>query len=235
MIARLDIQTHLRQIYLNDFEHLNMAAYDDEGNIFSGLDGFWFDWNIESGTEFVKFSKFSEASHAHSHFKEEIGEMQSDVLFLKGVKQGVSVITARINEQGYEGIEETRVTVTVTDPFVIEPQNTVYIAPTSRYQFKLNRVTIKDNEMSFSPIALPNKQYHWNVEDSTLGIISEDGVFVSKDLDGFTSIQVVDQTIANNTADGSVKVVFPHSVDIDITDVTQQIVDNLVIVVENAQ
>ena len=106
-IAKLEIQTHLRQFYLNDFEHLSINAFDEQGNTFSGLDGFWFDWNVQSGQEHVKFSKFSEAAQVRSQLKEEVGEMQSDVLFLKGIKQGVSVITAKINEPGYESIPQS--------------------------------------------------------------------------------------------------------------------------------
>ena len=52
-----------------------MVAYDEEGNIFSGLDGFRFDWNIEEGNDNVRFSKFSEAAHSNSHYRQEIGEM----------------------------------------------------------------------------------------------------------------------------------------------------------------
>ena len=79
--------------------------------------------------------------------------------------------------------------------------------------------------MSFTPIALPSRQYQWNVDDSSKGDIGEDGVFVSKDKEGFAAITVVDQTIANNTAEGSVKVVFPHFLDIEISDVQQQLVN----------
>ena len=63
----------------------------------------------------------------------EFSKMQSDVLFLKGVNQGTSVVTAKIMEPGYENIEQTIVTLTVTEPFVVVPQNTVYLLPTSKY------------------------------------------------------------------------------------------------------
>jgi hypothetical protein len=109
----------------------------------------------------------------------------------------------------------------VTEPFVVIPQQTVYIAPTSRFQFSLAKVQLKNNDMSFSPIKLPSKQYEWNVDDSSRGLVGEDGVFISKDKEGFVSIHVVDTSIANNTAESSVKVVFPKILDIEICDVTQ--------------
>ena len=79
--------------------------------------------------------------------------------------------------------------------------------------------------MSFAPIKLPSNQYEWNVDEKSLGVISEDGVFISRDEEGLAEIQVVDKQIRNNTAEGSVRVVYPYSLDISLTDVTSQLVD----------
>jgi len=38
--------------------------------------------------------------------------------------------------------------------------------PTSKYHFKLSKVTLSDSNMTFTPINLPNKQYAWNVDNS---------------------------------------------------------------------
>ena len=102
-----------------------------------------------------------EASHTSSDQKKEyqFSNMQSNVLFLKGVEQGVSVVSTKISEPGYEDIDQTHVSLTITEPFVVIPQQTVYIAPTTRYPFQLAKVQLKNNDMSFSPIALPNRQY----------------------------------------------------------------------------
>jgi hypothetical protein len=42
--------------------------------------------------------------------------------------------------------------------------------------------------MTFTPISIPNKQYQWNVDDADKGDIGEDGVFTSKDKEGYASI-----------------------------------------------
>lgn len=75
--------------------------------------------------------------------------------------------------------------------------------------------------MTFSPIKIPNRQYKWNTEDSDKGDIGEDGVFISKDIEGYSSVIVVDQNIANNTAESSIKVVFPALLDVEISDITR--------------
>ena len=104
LITRLNIKTHLRQFYLNDYEHLGLDAYDEEGNLFSGLNGYRFDWNIEVGNQNVKVVSWREASRTHSELSQEfeLNKLQSEVLFLKGIKQGTSVVSVKINEPGYE-------------------------------------------------------------------------------------------------------------------------------------
>jgi hypothetical protein len=148
--------------------------------------------------------------------------------------QGVSRVSAKISEPTYERVGQTHVSLTITEPFVITPSSTVYIAPTTRYQFELAKVQLKTNDMQFTPVALPNKQYHWNVDNSSVGDIGEDGVFISKDKAGFANILVVDTSIANNTAESSIRVVLPHILELEISDVTQQInVDKTIVVKES--
>jgi hypothetical protein len=40
------------------------------------------------------------------------------------------------------------------------------------------------NEMKFHGVALPNRQYEWNVDATQKGAIGNDGMFVSKDREG---------------------------------------------------
>jgi hypothetical protein len=74
--------------------------------------------------------------------------------------------------------------------------------------------------MQFFPIKLPSKQYEWNIDVEDRADIGEDGLFISKDKEGFVHVTVVDQFIANNTAEGSVKIVQPSLLDLEIEDVT---------------
>lgn len=127
------------------------------------------------------------------------------------------------------------VVLSITEPFVIIPQQTVYILPTSKYHFKLSKVTLSDSNMTFTPINLPNKQYAWNVDNSDQGTINDEGVFLSKDKEGFASILVIDQNIANNTAESSIVVAFPQLIDVEISDITKQLVEDKVLLVDASQ
>jgi hypothetical protein len=87
--------------------------------------------------------------------------------------------------------------------------------------------------MQFYPIALPSRQYQWNIDAEDKADIGEDGLFFSKDREGFVNLLVVDQFIANNTADGSVKIVFPHLLDIEIVDVTQEMLNDKIVLTDD--
>ena len=58
-------------------------------------------------------------------------------------------------------------------------------------------------------------------------------MFFSKDREGFVNLLVVDQYIKNNTADGSVKIVFPHLLDIEIVDVTQEMLNEKIVITDD--
>lgn len=45
-IDRISINVNYKHFYVNDKKHVDLVAFDDEGNIFSGLEGFRFDWSI---------------------------------------------------------------------------------------------------------------------------------------------------------------------------------------------
>ena len=65
----------------------------------------------------------------------EFSKLHSDVLFLKGIRTGTAVVSVRIMEPGYENVLAAQVTLTITEPFVVIPQKTVYLLPTSKFQF----------------------------------------------------------------------------------------------------
>jgi len=165
-----------------------------------------------------------EAAHKSSDIKREMEQQKvhTDMLFLKGLRTGTAVLSVKLVEPGYESVALTYVTLTITEPFVVIPQKTVYLLPTSKFQFQLAKVSLQNNDMQFFPIQLPSKQYEWNIDVEEKGDIGEDGLFISKDKEGMVHVLVVDKYIANNTADGSVKIVHPDLLDIEIQDVTEQ-------------
>ena len=48
---RLDIQTRYRQFSVNENQMVRVVGFDDEGNIFSSLEGLAFRWTITKGDD----------------------------------------------------------------------------------------------------------------------------------------------------------------------------------------
>jgi hypothetical protein len=53
VVERLEIRVRYRQIYVDNNFRLTVLGYDADGNVFTTLDGFLFDWRIEHGTEYA--------------------------------------------------------------------------------------------------------------------------------------------------------------------------------------
>ena len=56
---------------------MRVAGYDDEGNIFSSLEGLAFDWEITKGSDVVKRLAMPDTGSRTTH--------ETDLFFLKGV------------------------------------------------------------------------------------------------------------------------------------------------------
>lgn len=56
-LASLAINMHYRHLYVNDKKHLDIVGFDDQGSIFSSLDGFRFDVTILEGQKHIKMTQ----------------------------------------------------------------------------------------------------------------------------------------------------------------------------------
>lgn len=83
----------------------------------------------------MQTSTIKEAHSKESEIKRnlEFKKYYTDVLYLKGVKTGYATISAKIKEEGYEDVKETRINITVVEPFVVRPTHIVYLLPTTRF------------------------------------------------------------------------------------------------------
>jgi len=98
----------------------------------------------------------------------------------------------------------------------------VFVAPTSEFQFAIAHLHMDDEGITQHPIKIPSKQYFWNVDNSKIGFIGEDGMFLSRVTEGAAEIVVVDQKMENNTAEGVINVVYPYRLEVKLRDVTNR-------------
>jgi len=61
----------------------------------------------------------------------------------------------------------------VVDPFIIEPENPVYILPTSEFKYDLSKLKIGNDwyEIAKNKITLPSAKYQWTLEKGAEGEI----------------------------------------------------------------
>ena len=107
----------------------------------------------------------------------------------------------------------------MVNPFIILPPEPVYILPTSEFQFALAHLDY-DGDGKHEPIQIPSPQFWWSTPDEHIGKIWDDGKFASHVLEGEAQIHVVDHSMVNNTAEGSINVVHPYRLEVTIRDVT---------------
>jgi len=85
LIHEITIHAKYRHFYVNDRKHVEVAAFDDEGNIFSGIEGLRFKWTITSGETVIKMIQKPEG---YSHR----GREGSEIFYIKGLQEGEATI-----------------------------------------------------------------------------------------------------------------------------------------------
>lgn len=124
-------------------------------------------------------------------------------------------------EPGYEHIAPVDIKVSIVEPFVIEPEQTVFVLPTSQFLLSLSYLKMDDlGAISKKQIAVPNKKYDWSVRSGVFGDIEQDGTFTSHLTEGQQRILVEDRDMTNNTAEARINIVFPYRLDVKIKDIS---------------
>ena len=116
---------------------------------------------------------------------------------------------------------EIYVPLTIVDPFIILPARPAYILPVSPFTFELAHLRMEENAKTINiPISLPDARFEWSVTEPIIGAVNNNGKFCSSVTEGPTGIEVIDTTMQNNTAEGSIHVVYPYRLEVKIRDVT---------------
>lgn len=85
-------------------------------------------------------------------------------MYLKGVNPGYATVSASVIEPGYENVSPIEVKLTIIDPVEIIPTKPVYLLPASVFKFGLDNLVItQEDKIEKYPIALPNRNYKWQV------------------------------------------------------------------------
>jgi len=168
-----------------DNHHIEVRAYDDEGNAFSSLEGFKFEWTVVHGHDNIMRIGPKDAGHTKTHtHQNQVNVLDSDDFFLKALNSGFTGIKVTINETSYtDSIKPAFINLTIVEPFEIRPESDdygviPYVLPTSDFNFMLQHLKIDTTGVTFHPIKIPSANYKWSLLSQD-GKIGNNGVFQS--------------------------------------------------------
>ncbi|CAD8116683.1 unnamed protein product [Paramecium sonneborni] len=203
-ISRISIITKQKQLDLDTQEELHVQAYDDKDNTFTTLEGLKFNWIVGQ----LEMVKFSESGLKVSEKRARL-EFNSDIIVVKGKKEGKEKVFASIIEKKYQvNLIETNVDLVVIQKFQFFPDYPVYYLPTfSMIQFHLLRADGK------TLIQLPSKAHQWSTT-STISTIDQNGVLKTQTIEKNLNLKVLNSNY--NYIQAIYHVVNPKFIDIDI-------------------
>lgn len=203
----------MRQINTGDNLHLEVIAYDSQGNTMSTLDGLHFDWTVDSGHENIRVIPFKDVDHlrAHGHMHLDEGAAENgDDMTLHALRPGFTQISVRIREPGYEKVAMASIKLTIVDQFVIQAADESFemeqhggdiaMLPVSELQLKAMLVQRQDDgRMEYKDVK-SNSNYEWTVETKTKvsGSVEQLGLFRSKEKAGDVEVITIDKAFRTN-------------------------------------
>lgn len=124
--------------------HRKNGLWNCLGNVFSSLEGLPFEWNIvpsgpapKSGRNALGFASLSEDVYKPSSVRGRMASrgVQSDLVLLKGLESGQSLVQVKLLEEGYQDVEIASVVIDVIEPFTAIPgKQPLRVAPGSDVQ-----------------------------------------------------------------------------------------------------
>lgn len=206
-ISRLEILTTVKSFRVLDNQKLYAQAYDDEGNVFSGLEGLRFRWHIVTGESSLNLPKLKDSLATLSEVRREIehSNYQSDMVLVEGKSTGVANVTLKIEEPGYENVPISWTLIYISEPFALFPSPEVYLPICSKFQYKIFKVLEKKLHKE---VSLPSSDYLWSVSSEFLEIEST-GELRTLGKEGKWNVIVKDSKIESNIVQCEVSVVKP--------------------------
>ncbi|CBZ50189.1 hypothetical protein NCLIV_006640 [Neospora caninum Liverpool] len=177
-ITRLAFRTRDRRLAVGQLGDVGVLAFDEEGNIFTSLQGLVFLWRFEGERGILQaedISSDAEAAtptrrwvertsekaaggvHAPESAAARVGSTgsagafwRSDMLLVRGLKTGKATIIVRLAGEHYQHVGEARVSFVVHEPVMLLPSFQV-LPPAAVYQYRLLRLRERTENASGSP------------------------------------------------------------------------------------
>lgn len=222
-IHSLSISTTTRELFMDETpESFEVVAYDDQGNLFSTLEGIEFDWTITSmgpnKDTILRYIPFKMSPYETPHSIDELEEFNKKgyIILLEGVKSGTAKVSVKLPFLEYKHIEPSEVQLMVVANLVLTPSD-VYLMPGDSVTFKVYYL----NNGKMEEIRLPDGQYYIESDSEELASSSRKSGVITALKIGDTRIFLRDRNIGKD--DMPVKmpsailhIVTPHHMTINV-------------------
>lgn len=201
-IDRIEVETSVRRINVDDVETLGVKAYDKQGNVFSSLEGLEFRWRLGDAS-ILQSPKLVDSAFKLSPVRRALAEAgaQPDTVLLQGVATGRTTVRANLTI-GTPVIVSPEVHLTVLENIVVMP-SLLYAPPMAHLQLQLKILRGPRRPLEeLPPVQLPVPHFHWHAQTEGEGVLfvePEMGRVVTQRL-GSGRVLAVDSRIENNTA-----------------------------------
>lgn len=213
-IKRLEILTTVKSFRVLDNQRLYAQAFDDEGNVFSSLEGLRFRWQIVTGSDSLCLPKLKDSLATLSEIRKEIenSNFQSDVILVEGKATGVANVTLKIEEPGYENVGLAWTLIYISEPFSLLPSPEVYLSVCSNFQFKLFKIL---ERKIHKQVNLPSADYTWAVSSDYISV-DNSGRVETQGKEGKWNVIVQDSKIDSNVVQCEINVIKPDRIVVSI-------------------
>jgi len=161
-VARLEVETRVRRINVDEVETLAARAYDEHGNVFSSLEGLQFEWHVRDPS-ILRISELSQTVFRLSPARRVLTQagLHSDLLMLHGVETGITSVSVQLSAHAGQTIKSPEVELKVAENIILVPAM-VRVPPIAHLQLRLKAprgTSVPLNEVADIP--LPSKNFYF--------------------------------------------------------------------------
>ncbi|CAH8451827.1 unnamed protein product [Schistosoma bovis] len=201
-IHRIEIATTTQELYLHNTPvSLVVTAYDEYGNTFTSLEGVPFEWrifedkyeefgDIQGVLRFITWRESEYTTPSTMALLESKG-MQGYMQLISGLRTGSAVVSVALHESIYKSVLPSQVRLLVMANAQLSPA-LAYLVPNSLLTFTVHVIQQGDDQ----EVAMPSLQYHLQVNDTNLAVLSPlDGSTLKALNYGQTEVTLLDRNV----------------------------------------
>ncbi|XP_041052651.1 nuclear pore membrane glycoprotein 210-like [Carcharodon carcharias] len=181
IINQIEIVSTTRELYVDDsLLKLTVRALDEEGNTFSSLEGFIFEWsimknedmdNIAESPSKIRIMKFSESTYlppAYIARMEKEGK-QGDIILVSGLMTGTANLKTRLQDPIYKNVPAAVIRVIILENIILSPANDIYLLIGAIIRYRVAKVV----NGKMTEIEMPSEQYRLELQDDQVNSNNE--------------------------------------------------------------